>query len=178
MASQVESTEGPPADIAFVCDAMLGGLARWLRAAGYDAEFEHGISDPALVARALESGRVLLSSDAGVFERSIVRKELVRSLFVPRAVPKVEQLRFVLGALKLPVLEPRCMGCGGRLVEVPKEAVRGEAPPRTFEHQARFWRCDRCGKLLWKGTHWQKIAAHLDDIAGSSNTDELNRNTK
>jgi len=29
----------------FFCDAMLGGLARWLRAAGYDAEYEYGIDD-------------------------------------------------------------------------------------------------------------------------------------
>jgi len=25
------------AEVAFACDAMLGALARWLRAAGYDA---------------------------------------------------------------------------------------------------------------------------------------------
>ena len=27
----------------FACDAMLGGLARWLRAAGYDATWQEGI---------------------------------------------------------------------------------------------------------------------------------------
>jgi hypothetical protein len=183
MASQVDSGGDPEPDVAFVCDAMLGGLARWLRAAGYDAEFEHGISDPALVARAVATGKVLLSSDAGVFERSIVRKEMVRSLFVPRAIGKVEQLRFVLGTLKLPVRDPRCMGCGGELVEVPnKEEVRAEAPPRTYGCQPRFWRCARCGKLLWKGTHWQKIEARLQDLAsaeraGPSNRVELDRNT-
>jgi uncharacterized protein with PIN domain len=183
MASQVDSVGGPGTDVAFVCDAMLGGLARWLRAAGYDAEFEHGIADPVLVARAVATGKVLLSSDAGVFERSIVRKEMVRSLFIPRAIGKVEQLRFVLGTLKLPVRDPRCMGCGGELIEVPnKEDVRAEAPPRTFECQPRFWRCARCSKLLWKGTHWQKIEARLQELAsaervGSSNTVELDQNT-
>jgi hypothetical protein len=155
----------PGTDIAFVCDAMLGGLARWLRAAGYDAEFEHGISDPALVARAAASGRMLLSSDSGIFERSVVRKEVVRSLFIPRGIGKAEQLLFVLRELKLPIREPRCMGCGGELVEVQKEDVRAEAPERTFECQARFWRCARCGKLLWKGTHWQRIEAGLGDVA-------------
>ncbi|MCD6378693.1 MAG: hypothetical protein DRO01_07865, partial [Thermoproteota archaeon] len=28
-----------------LCDAMLGGLARWLRAAGYEAQFIYGIDD-------------------------------------------------------------------------------------------------------------------------------------
>lgn len=156
----------PQTDIAFICDAMLGGLARWLRAAGYDTEFEHGIADPVLVARSAASGRVLLSSDGGLFERSIVREKRVQSLFIPRGMGKLEQLRFVLGALKLPVREPRCMSCGGELIEVPKEHVRSEAPPRTFECQTRFWRCARCGKLLWKGTHWRRITAHLEDLAG------------
>jgi uncharacterized protein with PIN domain len=33
----------------FACDAMLGGLARWLRAAGYDACWHGGVADPELV---------------------------------------------------------------------------------------------------------------------------------
>ena len=33
----------------FACDAMLGGLARWLRAAGYDACWQEGIDDGELI---------------------------------------------------------------------------------------------------------------------------------
>lgn len=35
----------------FACDAMLGGLARWLRAAGYDASWQEGITDQELIGR-------------------------------------------------------------------------------------------------------------------------------
>ena len=59
--------------MAFICDAMLGGLARWLRAGGYDAEFEYGIDDRALIERAAGSGRMILSSDGPLFERNILR---------------------------------------------------------------------------------------------------------
>ena len=45
-----------------LCDAMLGGLARWLRAAGYDAGFAYGIEDRALVRRAMETGTSARSS--------------------------------------------------------------------------------------------------------------------
>ena len=38
----------PPRDVHFFCDAGLGGLARWLRAAGYDAAWETGINDDVL----------------------------------------------------------------------------------------------------------------------------------
>jgi hypothetical protein len=145
----------------FFCDAMLGGLSRWLRAAGYDAAFEYGIDDGVLVARTHKEGRILLSSDGGIFERALVRDGVVRALFVPRALGTAAELRFVLGALSLPLRDPRCMTCGGELSCVPKEAVRGEAPPRTFELVDEFYRCGRCGKLLWYGTHWGRIARVL-----------------
>jgi uncharacterized protein len=137
----------------FLCDAMLGGLARWLRAAGYDAEFEHGISDPELIARARREGQLVLSSDRGVFERTVVRSGAVPALYIPRNLSVHEQLGFVLEALRLPVLAPRCMSCSGELVGVPKDEIRAEAPPKSFENSDEFFRCSRCKKLLWKGTH-------------------------
>ena len=141
---------------------MLGGLSRWLRAAGYDALYEYGIDDGVLVARAREDGHILLSSDAGIFKRVLVRDGAVRALFVPRALGTAAELGFVLNAFSLPLRDPRCMTCGGELARVPKETVRDEAPPRTFEHVEVFYRCGRCGKLLWYGTHWQRIARVLD----------------
>jgi uncharacterized protein with PIN domain len=150
-----------PSPPSFLCDAMLGGLARWLRAAGYNAEFDPHIDDGDLVRRAAEGGQVALSSDGGIFERTVVRTGAVRALYVPRGLDKVSQLHFVLTALGLTVRAPRCMTCGGALIEVDKQAVREEAPPRTFACVARFWRCTRCGKLLWRGTHWTRIDAAL-----------------
>ncbi len=44
----------------FLCDAMLGGLAKWLRAASYDtysAREGTDVSDGSLTAKVLEEGR-------------------------------------------------------------------------------------------------------------------------
>ncbi len=154
---------------AFICDAMLGGLARWLRAAGYDASFHYGIDDADLVKQALATGRVLLSSDGPLFRRNIIRTGRVKALLVPRMIgkrqpDKLDQLRFVLGELKLPLREPRCMACGGELAEVPKHAVMSEAPPLAYRNCDRFWRCQRCSKLLWHGTHWMRITKRLEGL--------------
>ena len=54
--------------MSFACDAMLGGLARWLRAAGYDTSWHHGIEDRDLVRLAGEQGRTLLTSDTRIFD--------------------------------------------------------------------------------------------------------------
>jgi hypothetical protein len=153
---------------------MLGGLARWLRAAGYDADFEYGIADGELVGRAQTQGGLLLSSDGPLFDRTVIRTGLVRALYVPQQLSKTQQLHFVLATLHLPLRQPRCMACGGELVEVPKHSVAAEAPPLAYRNCDRFWRCDRCGKLYWHGTHWQKIIRRL----GEANPKSEARNTK
>jgi len=161
MSGRISEREAP----AFFCDAMLGGLARWLRAAGYDAEFEYGIDDALLIERAREDGRVILSSDGPLFERNVIKDAHVRALYVPQQLSKLQQLQFVLGELRLSILPARCMACGGELAEVPKHAVMGEVPPLAYRSCERFWRCGRCGKLLWHGTHWQKITRRLAELA-------------
>ncbi len=148
-------------NVSFICDAMLGGLARWLRAAGYDATFQYGISDQAVVRQAMETGRILLSSDGPMFERNVIKNGTIHALYVPQQLSKFQQLSFVLKTLNLSLLEPRCMACGGQLQELPKHEVMGEVPPLAYRNCDRFWRCTRCGKLFWHGTHWQRITARL-----------------
>lgn len=148
--------------VRFFCDAMLGGLARWLRGAGYDASFVHGIDDGDLVRRCAEEGRVLLSSDSGIFLRNVVKDGSVRALFVPRATPPVEQLAFVLRELALETRDARCMCCSGELAMVAKGDVAGEVPPRSFEAFDEFWRCVTCAKVYWHGTHWSAIQKNVE----------------
>src|SRR5262245_24201004 len=103
--------EGPR----FACDAMLGGLARWLRAAGYDASWHDGIDDRDLVRLGQAEGRTVLSSDDDIFGFAVVRDRVVPALFVPRGLDVQAQLRHVLRELSLPLLGPRCMACSGVL---------------------------------------------------------------
>lgn len=151
----------PPA---FFCDAMLGGLARWLRAAGYDAAFEYGIDDGEFIARATGEGRMILSSDGPMFERNVITSGDLPALYIPRQLSKLQQLQFVMTELRLPLGRPRCMSCGGELAEVPRHTVADEAPPLAYRRCEKFWRCSRCGKLLWHGTHWQRITKRLAEI--------------
>ncbi len=151
-------------EITFLCDAMLGGLARWLRAAGYDAEFHYGIHDRQLLQLATASGRIILSSDGPLFERNVIRRGDIRALYVPGQLSKLQQLHFVFDRLGLRLQDSRCMACGGELVEVPKHRVTGEAPPLAYRNCEQFWRCRRCGRLLWRGTHWRRIARALADL--------------
>jgi uncharacterized protein with PIN domain len=68
----------------FVCDAMLGGLARWLRAAGYDASWQNEIDDHALIRLAQAEGRTLLSCDSEIFLFRVFGDNRVPALSVRR----------------------------------------------------------------------------------------------
>ena len=157
---EARSDEAP----AFWCDAMLGGLARWLRAAGYDAAWVEGIHDADLVRRALATGRILLTADTELARHGAIRSGRVRAMLLPPGMTKFEQLQHVTRALSLPRRRPRCMTCGGRLRPIPKDAARPEVPPRTFAWCDAFFRCTRCAKVFWHGTHWRRIAARLDTL--------------
>jgi uncharacterized protein with PIN domain len=152
---------------AFACDAMLGSLARWLRAAGYDAFWQEGIDDWDLIRRARAEGRILLSCDTGIFRVGIVRDGDVPALQLPHGLTTGQHLQMVLLHFALPLRKPRCMRCGGGLRETPKDRMAGKVPPRSYEVNDRFWECERCGQPFWRGTHWQRIQDVLGQAVAS-----------
>jgi hypothetical protein len=153
---------GPPVE--FVCDAGLGGLARWLRAAGYEAHWNPAIDDDDLIRAARNIPAMLLTTDSLLMERGVLRDGLIPSLWVPPSLKKFEQLHLVLNEFQLPVRQPRCMSCGGDLREVDKESVRERIPPKTYRWREEYFVCCRCDKLFWRGTHWNNISQRLAKI--------------
>src|SRR5438874_1667645 len=105
----------PSASATFACDAMLGGLARWLRAAGYDASWKAGIADWELIRTARYEDRMVLRSDTVMFRRGVIRAGGAPALFVPNGLAIRQELAFVLQQLDLPLGAARCMACGGTI---------------------------------------------------------------
>jgi uncharacterized protein with PIN domain len=153
--------EGPPPPRLF-CDGSLGALARWLRAAGYEASAHPGTGGDALVPEARRAGAVLLTSDRRVMDRREIREGRLPAVLVPSALGRLEQLALVMRTLDLALRAPRCMGCGGALDPAEKDAVRDRIPPRTALWQDEYFVCRGCGQLFWRGTHWQRIRAALE----------------
>jgi uncharacterized protein with PIN domain len=150
----------------FLCDAMLGGLAKWLRAAGYDTYYARegtDLSDRSLTTRALEEKRVLLTSDGGFLERKPVRDGSVGFLKVPH-LPLEEQLRLVVDHFDLDRRPSRCMECNGELEIVPPAAVAGRVPRGVVSHHEEFFVCGGCGRVFWLGSHWDRIVGRLSRV--------------
>jgi uncharacterized protein len=154
--------------VRFLCDAMLGGLAKWLRAAGYDAYYARegtDVSDRTLTAKALREGRVLLTSDGGFLERKPIRDGSVGFLKVPH-LPLEDQLRIVVDHFGLVRRQSCCMACSGELETVSREAVADRVPPGVLRDHKSFFLCRDCGRVFWHGSHWQRISARLESVFG------------
>ena len=147
----------------FVCDGSLGGLARWLRSAGYESEWRAGLSGEALLAEARRRGAVVLTSDHEVVLRREVKDGRLAALHVSSRGGVVEQLAHVVRTYGLEARAPRCMACGGALRPVAKQEVQVRIPPKTAAWKDEYFLCDGCGQLFWKGTHWDRIRQRLGD---------------
>ena len=152
----------------FFCDAGLGGLARWLRAAGYDARWQEGIDDNLLLREARRLSATVLTTDSMLMERRVLRDRLIPSLWLPPTLSIAEQLSLAFREFGLVRLAPRCMRCGGELHRESKEALRERIPPRTYRWLNEFFVCTRCSQLFWHGTHWLKIQSQLEAVETNS----------
>jgi uncharacterized protein len=140
-------------------DAMLGRLAKWLRLAGYDAEYWREGSDDELMVAAREQGRLILTKDRGLAGRRGVKALLLHAEDLDA---QIEEAREGLGRWG-PVPEPftHCAECNGLLVGLPHEDAQGLVPPYVWHTQREFRRCTRCGRVYWKGTHWPAVQGRL-----------------
>jgi uncharacterized protein with PIN domain len=150
--------------VRLLCDVGLGGLARWLRAAGHEALWQPRFEDDELLREARRISATLLTTDSLLMERRVLRKGEIAALWVPPTLRMQDQLAVVFRELLLPLLEPRCMHCGGNLRTIEKEKVSDRIPPRTYRWLNEYFVCTRCDKLFWHGTHWQKISQCLTDL--------------
>lgn len=160
-----ENSESPNPRVA--CDAMCGGLARWLRVLGVDASYTPDIEDGELVRQALAERRLVISSDSRLFERRVFASGALRGFFLPRGLRLRAQVRHVIDQLALRAGFPRCTLCNGELVPVRREEVAGEVPARSLIWTRAFYRCQACGHVFWQGTHWERIQSVLQAAPAS-----------
>jgi uncharacterized protein with PIN domain len=147
----------------FICDHMLGTLAKWLRMLGFDTSFSPPIDDDELLKIAWREQRILITRDKNIGSYKDARILIVGSDDLD------EQLDEVIGAFALKITAPmsRCSLCNTPIEEISKEDCRDKVPPGVFENQNRFWYCPGCGKYYWAGSHWEKINEKIERLKKS-----------
>ena len=153
----------PLREVRFVLDGHLGRLAAFLRLAGFDTLYSHDADDRELAATSAAERRILLTRDVGLLKRrEVTHGHAVRETDPARQLREVFD-RFDLQRLSRPF--SRCMRCNSLLRPASRSEVDGKVPPRSLEHFTEFLCCDGCGRVYWRGSHFQRLAAIVRDAS-------------
>lgn len=147
-------------DRKYLCDEMLGVLARWLRMLGHDVEYARGMKDTAILLQAKKERRLLLTRDKQLAERAGSASVFIRSPDLDR---QLAQMRDELG-LRFIEDSTRCSSCGTKLVNESKEEAASHVPHGALESSNVFYRCPGCGRRYWDGTHWKSIVERAERL--------------
>lgn len=160
MAGGIAFAAGAPA---FIADCMLGRLARWLRAFGFDVLYFRRIEDHELVDLARRENRILLTRDSGLIEKS---KSVSGRLFIDsqRWEDQVAQVLTAFDLWDAAAPHTRCLECNSPLKPLTRERARNLVTPYVLEHAEAFALCPECGRVYWKGTHFADMNRRLDRI--------------
>ncbi|MFO7780684.1 MAG: Mut7-C RNAse domain-containing protein [Spirochaetia bacterium] len=158
--SRVRAT--PLREPRFILDVHLGKLARLLRMLGFDTLYDNSWDDPEIVERGLAANRIILTRDAGILKR----REVTHGYLVRSDCP-LEQAAEVLRRFDLSGrIEPfrRCMACNGLIEPVSREEVEDDLLPGTRQNYDEFYRCSSCGRVYWRGSHYQAMCEKIETL--------------
>jgi len=162
----------PPSGAAgtrFVADAMLGSLARKLRAFGFDTSYYRSGGDSGIIAQAMSQSRIILTADrslAAVAGGRGLRVVLVTGRSDGERVSAIARWAAASG-IKLSPGEPLCSLCGGGLEVLSRRDVADHVPASVLDRHRLFYRCTTCGQYYWRGSHWKKLRSQARRLGES-----------
>jgi len=147
----------------FLADAMVGRLAKWLRALGFDTLYYRDGDDAGLLATAAAEGRVLLTRDT-----RLSRASLPAGSLLIQSDRVEDQIREVLRAydLRPEGSGTRCLRCNTPLAPLSREAAVGRVPDFILTRHVTFRTCPACRRVYWPGTHRTRMAEVLARLCG------------
>ena len=150
----------------FLCDHMLGTLAKWLRFLGYDTAYPGPLEDAALMETCAREGRVLLTRDKELASRAPnalrIQSEILEK--------QMEEVTKAFG-LRTDRALSLCSLCNVQIVPLPREEARGQVPEGVFARQTEFWRCPSCHRVYWKGSHYDAMRRQIESLGNPNAPD-------
>ncbi|RLG47038.1 MAG: hypothetical protein DRN90_03470 [Thermoproteota archaeon] len=150
-------------EAAFVVDAMLGKLVKWLRILGCDvlSVSEVGNIDENLLEVARSEDRILITGDQSLFQMAWKRGLRVRYITgtnVTDALALLSKAESV--PLRIDLSKTRCPDCNAKLIELPSDKVSG-VPKDVLRKHLWIYLCENCNKTYWLGSHYLKMLRTL-----------------
>lgn len=146
----------------FLADAHLGRLARYLRMLGFDTLFFNDRGDAHLVEISVQQHRILLTRDKAL----LMHKKVTHGVYIRSTDPRLQLIQVLNRMDLMHAIRPfiRCMECNALVESVTSASVEGSLPKRVVQHYNEFWRCTGCGRIYWKGHHYQAMQRWIADL--------------
>ena len=142
----------------FIVDSMLGDIARWLRMLGYDTLYSRRFEDWRIIKVAEKEGRIIVTRDRALFIRA--RKRGLKAILVDlgKIENQIAEIAIKAGIeLNFNPSRTRCPYCNTKLVRLGKAEALSLLPAKIVSAYDDFWRCPKCGRIYWQGSHWRTI---------------------
>lgn len=152
----------------FVCDEMLQGVGRWLRAAGYDTLIaSNGEHDAELLGLARKEGRLFLTRDRSLLDEHRKDADIIVLLQANDVPACIEELtaRCELDWCKAPF--SRCLLCNAPLLWIGPEqraSLKDRMPVDIWASHQPVRYCPACRKLYWEGSHVRRMRRRLKEF--------------
>ena len=154
--------QAPLRNLKFICDVHLGRLAKYLRMLGFDTLYNNDYDDNILIRLSNAHNRILLSRDKALhFNKKLRRRYLVKLTEPGKQVREVVEF-FDLKNDITPMT--RCLECNGSVYPVSRETVKHRVDEYIFETNNSFTECTGCGKLFWKGSHYDSMMKWIREM--------------
>lgn len=156
----------------FYCDEMLGRLARYLRAAGFDTRLAaDGAKDSEILREAVMEERWLVTRDRQILEHkaAIGRVVLLPSGDMDSHAALLAQ-RFQLNWMQQPF--SRCLVDNAPLYEASLDQY-DKVPAESRRVVDTIKACPCCGRVYWRGSHYQRMKSKLQGWQSASSLSPL-----
>ncbi len=152
----------------FLVDRMLGKLAKELRMLGYDTIYYQGEDIHRLFHISREEGRVILTRSS----KLLPKKTEDRIVRIREDNPLLQLKELIhMGIIKLDEgnLFSRCLLCNLEIIKIPSGEAEGRVPDFVFHQMQEFFRCPRCGRIYWEGSHRKNMERKIEELFQAQN---------
>ncbi len=145
----------------FICDVMLGKLARFLRMLGLDAPYIRQGENPGFPP---EEGVPFLFFTKTTAKTGRPGAILVRSIDPQEQILEIRE--YIAPYINSAAVMTRCIECNVLLAEVRKEDIEPFVPEYIYHHHNEFRTCPSCRKVYWEGSHADDMNMMITKVIG------------
>ena len=143
----------------FICDVMLGKLARFLRMLGLDAPYIRQGEGPGPASKEEAQSLFFTKSNAKAGRPGTV---VVHSNDPQEQIVEIRE--YIEPYINRAAFMTRCIECNVLLAKVSKEVVEPFVPEYIYHHHNEFRTCPSCRKVYWEGSHADEMHLWLREF--------------